>query len=336
MGFGKRVFLAALVLGAFILPGAMSAPQAQAEAKTVLRFASLAPTGSAFMKVMKAWNRSIIKETDGRVEVRFYSGGSQGDERDFVRKIRAGQLDGAGVSTVGLGMIVRPVLVLQAPGLIVDYAQLEKTRAALFDRFAKMFDDAGFHLVAWGDGGKARIFSVDQFQKPEDLKSMRPWVWKDDPVFGEYIKTIGANPVRLALGEVYPGLQTRMVDVAPASAIAAVALQWHTRLNVVAKQNFSIIVGASLVKKEKWEELSPEDRKVFMETGERAAIALNKLVRRDDDRAYDSMLQRGMTEVDLDVNKAEWEQLAVATRNNLIGRVYSKSLLKAVEDAVSQ
>jgi TRAP-type C4-dicarboxylate transport system substrate-binding protein len=127
-----------------------------------------------------------------------------------------------------------------------------------------------------------------------------------------------------------------MVDVAPASAIAAVALQWHTRLNVVAKQNFSIIVGASLIKKEKFQELSPEDQKIFMETGQRAAVALDKLVRRDDQRAYDSMLQRGMTEVDLDVNKAEWDQLAAATRNNLVGRVYSKSLLKAVEDAVSQ
>lgn len=336
MSLGKRVVLGVLVLGAFILPGAVSAPKAEAEAKTVIRFASLAPTGSAFMKVMKAWNRSIVKETEGRVDVRFYSGGSQGDERDFVRKIRAGQLDGAGITTVGLGMVVRPVLVLQAPGLIVEYDQLEKTREALFDRFAKMFDDAGFTLAGWGEGGKARIFSVDPFQKPEDLKSMRPWVWKDDPVFGEYVKTIGANPVRLALGEVYPGLQTRMVDVAPASAIAAVALQWHTRLNVVAKQNFSCIVGASLIKKEKFAELSPEDQKIFLDTAQRAAKALDKLVRRDDQRAYDSMLQRGMQEVDLDAHKAEWDQLAAATRANLVGRVYSKSLLKSVEDAANQ
>jgi hypothetical protein len=29
------------------------------------------------MKVMKAWNRSLKKETENRVELRFYSGGSQ-------------------------------------------------------------------------------------------------------------------------------------------------------------------------------------------------------------------------------------------------------------------
>ena len=68
------------------------------------------------MKVMKAWNRSLKEATENRVELRFYSGGSQGDERDFIRKVRAGQMDAAGVTTTGLGMVARPVLVLTAPG----------------------------------------------------------------------------------------------------------------------------------------------------------------------------------------------------------------------------
>ena len=118
-------------MGAFLLPGAVSAPKVEAEGATVIRFASLAPPGSAFMKVMKAWNRSLKKATQNRVELRFYSGGSQGDERDFIRKVRAGQVDAAGVTTTGLGMVVRPVLVLTAPGLITEYDQLERARTEL-------------------------------------------------------------------------------------------------------------------------------------------------------------------------------------------------------------
>jgi len=108
----KNTFILLLAIGAFSLPGAMSAPRADAAQKTVIRFASLAPAGSAFMKLMKAWNRSLKEGTEGRVELRFYSGGSQGDERDFIRKVRAGQMDAAGVTTTGLGMVARPVLVL--------------------------------------------------------------------------------------------------------------------------------------------------------------------------------------------------------------------------------
>ena len=331
----KTLFVAILAAGAFLLPGSVGMPRANAEATTVIRFASLAPAGSAFMKVMKAWNRSLKKQTENRVELRFYSGGSQGDERDFIRKVRAGQMDAAGVSTTGLGMVARPVLVLTAPGLITEYDQLERARVQLNDRFAKMFADAGFKLLAWGEAGKNRIFAVNEFSKPSDLKSGRPWAWKDDPVFAEFISVIGANPVRLGLPEVYPGLQTRMVDIVPASAIAAVALQWYTRLNYLAKDNFGIIVGGSIIKQETFDELSEGDQQVLIDTSERAARALDTLVRRDDARAYKSLVSRGMTEVDTSAHKAEWDAVAAKTRKNLTGRVYSKSLLDAVEAIVA-
>jgi TRAP-type C4-dicarboxylate transport system substrate-binding protein len=328
----KHAFVALLTLGAFFLPG--SIPAAEAEAATVIRFASLAPPGSAFMKLMKAWNRSLKDGTEGRVELRFYSGGSQGDERDFIRKVRAGQMDAAGVSTTGLGMVARPVLVLASPGLITEYDQLERTRTELNDRFTKLFEDNGFVLLNWGEAGKTRLFSMEPFAKPEDLKRLRPWAWKDDPVFAEFINVIGANPVRVGAPEVYGGLQTRMLDTVPVSALAAVAMQWYTRLNYMAKQNLGIIIGGSVIKSEKFYALSEHDQRVLLETSERAARAGDKLARRDDQRAYDSLIKRGITVVDTAPHKAAWDAAAAQTRKNLTGRLYSKSLLDAVEKTV--
>jgi TRAP-type C4-dicarboxylate transport system substrate-binding protein len=287
------------------------------------------------MKLMKAWNRSLKKETEGRVEVRFYSGGSQGDERDFIRKVRAGQMDAAGVTTTGLGMVARPVLVLTAPGLITEYDQLERARTQLSDRFVPLFENNGFVMLAWGEAGKNRIFSMDKFARPEDLKRLRPWAWKDDPVFAEFVTTMGANPVRLGVPEVYGALQTRMLDTVPASALAAVALQWYTRLDYMAKQNFNIIIGGSLIKREKFDELSEHDQKVLLDTSERAARAGDTMARRDDARAYESLVKRGIVVVDTSPYKAEWDAVAKKTRENLTGRVYSKSLLEAVEKVVA-
>jgi TRAP-type C4-dicarboxylate transport system substrate-binding protein len=331
----KHLFIAVLAVSAFLLPGAVSVPQANAASPIIIRFASLAPPGSGFMKVMKAWNRSLKKETENRVELRFYSGGSQGDERDFIRKVRAGQMDAAGVTTTGLGMVARPVLVLTAPGLITEYDQLERARTELGERFAKLFKDAGFVMLAWGEAGKNRLFSMEEFTKPDDLKTLRPWAWKDDPVFAGYVNTIGANPVRVGVPEVYGGLQTRMLDTVPASALAAVALQWYTRLNYMAKENLGILVGGSLIKQEKFDELTEHDQKVLIDTSERAARANDTLARRDDDRAYASLVKRGMIEVDTSAHKAEWDAVAKKTRESLAGRVYSKSLLEAVERAVA-
>ena len=235
----------------------------------------------------------------------------------------------------GLGMVARPVLVLAAPGLITEYDELERTRTALDPRFAKLFEDNGFVVLNWGEAGKNRLFSSDEFAKPEDLKKLRPWAWKDDPVFAEYINVIGANPVRMGAPEVYGGLQTRMVDTVPASALAAVAMQWYTRLNFMAKQNFGIIIGGSFMKKEKFYALSEHDQEVLLDTSRRAAKASETLARRDDDRAYASLVKRGITVVDTSPHEAAWDAAAAQTRENLTGRLYSKSLLEAVEKAVA-
>jgi len=329
----KKSWAVFVLAAACTLVGGSGAPRAQAEAKTVIRYATLAPSGSAFGKVLKAWSRSLSKDTGGRVELRTYSGGSQGDERDVIRKIRAGQMDAAGVTTVGLSMVVRPVLVLSAPGVIETYEQLARVREKLDARFAKMFEDAGFTLLAWSDAGKGRLMSTTPVAKPADLRTSRPWAWKDDPIFAEFLKVVGANPVRLGVPEVYPALQTGMVDVVPSSAIGAVALQWFTKLKYMSKESFGIILGATMIKTEKLEELSDEDQKVLRDTAKRAALALNKVVRHDDARAYEVMIERGVEVVDTTPHRSQWEAAAKETRERLIGRVYSQSLLAEVQAA---
>src|SRR5690606_32486456 len=173
---------------------------------------------------------SLKQATNNRLALRFYPGGSQGDERDFIRKIRAGQLDGAAVTSNGLGQVVRPVLVLQAPGLFSGYPAIDRVRSELASEFDTQFEEAGFKLLGWGDAGKARLFSNKPIRRPQDLRGVRPWAWNSEPMFSEMLSIVGANGVQLGVPEVYPALQTRMVDTVPASALAAVSLQWFTRV----------------------------------------------------------------------------------------------------------
>jgi TRAP-type C4-dicarboxylate transport system substrate-binding protein len=326
----KHSLVIALAVGALFLPGS-TVSNAAADGPIVIRYASLAPPSSAFGKILKAWGRTFKKETEGRVEIRFYTGGSQGDERDFIRKIRAGQIDAAGITTTGMGMVVRPILVLTAPGLITEMDQLIHVRTELRERFEQMFRDSGFELLTWGDGGKNRLFSANPFARPDDLKSGRPWAWKDDPVFAGFLRVIGANPVRVGANEVYGGLQTRMIDTVPSSCIMAVAIQWYTKLNYMAKQNFNILIGGSIIKKEVFDQLTPGDQKILLDTAERGARAMDKIVLRDDAKAYRTLIERGIEEVDLSPHQAEWDAVAKKTREQLTGRVYSKSLLAQVE-----
>ena len=98
--------------------------------------------------------------------------------------------------------------------------------------------------------------------------------------------------------------------------------------------NFNIIVGGSIISKKKFNELSEADQKTLLETAKRAASKLDQIVGRDDARAYETLLGRGITEVDATANQAAWDAVAEKAREQLVERgVFSKSLLKAVEAA---
>jgi TRAP-type C4-dicarboxylate transport system substrate-binding protein len=103
----------------------------------------------------------------------------------------------------------------------------------------------------------------------------------------------------------------------------------------MAKDNFGVIVGGALLKKEKFDELSEHDQQVLFETSALAGKANDQIVRRTDRKAYAALVKRGMIEVDTAAHKAEWDAVAKTARENLVGRVYSRSLLDAVEKIVA-
>ena len=136
------------------------------------------------------------------------------------------------------------------------------------------------------------------------------------------------------VGGVFPGLKDGKLEVVPASAMAAVAFQWYTKLKYMSSGNFNIIVGGSIISKKKFNELSEADQQTLLDTAKRAASKLDQVVGRDDARAYETLLGRGITAVDAAANQAAWDAAAERAREQLVKRgVFSKSLLKAVEAA---
>ncbi|MBX3250016.1 MAG: TRAP transporter substrate-binding protein DctP [Myxococcales bacterium] len=325
----KRRTLLALLLGAMTLVGPRTAEPVTAQQAREIRIATVAPDGSPWMRVFRAWDQELRQRTNGQLGLRFYAGGSQGQESDYIDKMRAGQLDGAAVTSTGLGEIVRPVLVLSAPGIFEDYDQIDRVRRRLAGRFEQQFRDNGYELLGWGDVGKARIFSTHRIERPSDLRARRPWAPRGDAVFSEFLTVAGANPRFLGIPEVYPALQTGQIDTVPGSALAAVSLQWYTKLNFYSEQNSGVLIGATIVKKDVVDGLSAEHQAALRETSTRAHQLLNRAIRREDDRSL-GVLNRRLQSVSGEAHRDEWTRAAEQTRNNLAGRVYPRALLDAV------
>jgi TRAP-type C4-dicarboxylate transport system substrate-binding protein len=315
-----------------------SLARVSAAGNTVIRLGVLAPAGSTWDRVFRAWNNTLSKETGGAVSFQFFMGGVAGDERDIIRKMKLGQMDASTMTSIGLGQVARPIQVLQMPGILDNYKQLLQVREKLAGEFDGMFTKEGYVMLGWADAGFARYFSKKPILKPEDLKSARPWVPRDDPALPEMMKVIGANGVPLGIPEVFPALQTGMVDSVTVSALAAVALQWFRYVTHVSKQAPVAIVGATLVRQELVKGLAPDHAKVLKESGKKAHAALVDQVVKEDEKAYKTLLGRGIQEFDsfaTPEQKKAWEAVNAEVIKRLTGKLWSKELLDRVKAAAA-
>jgi TRAP-type C4-dicarboxylate transport system substrate-binding protein len=325
-----RNILLLLVLG-LLISGDSVTMQARAEATHQLRIATLAPRDSPLGDVYQQLKTGMKERTGGQVNMKMYYGGVAGDEITVVRKMRVGQLDGALITSTGLSALVRQVLVMEAPGLIRSYPELDAVREDLAPQLEALFDQAGYKLIAWGDAGKTRIFSTQKIYSPSDLQNVRPWVWRDSATMRAFIKAAGANGVLLNLPEVYSGLQTGIIDTVIASSVAVLAFQWHTKLKTMAKQAGGIVTGAFVIKKDHLETLPKEARDYLDEVSEKTEEIFRVEGRKIDDEAAVT-LSKKLKVINLFRAQRQWEEVQFTARESLVGRMYSRALLNRVQE----
>lgn len=129
-----------------------------AQAAELVTVGTVAPKHSIWGRVFGVWEQAVAKKSDGKLELKVFYNATQGDDGAMIGKLKAGQLDAAAVSSIGLAQIHKPVLVLQMPGVFRSWDALDKARSALKPEFDKAFAKEGF-VVGWGDLGRLRGMS---------------------------------------------------------------------------------------------------------------------------------------------------------------------------------
>src|SRR5262249_7418489 len=262
---------------------------------TEIKVATLAPKGSGWAKILEEGAKSIAEKTADRVQIKYFFSGSQGDERDVVRKMKLGQLDGSALTAVGLGLIKGDVRVLELPFLFKSDKELDYVRDKMSGDFEKQFDEAGYVLLAWGDVGWVHLFSNIQLTSKGDLDKTKMWAWTDDPIVRAFFKRLGINGVPLGVPDVLPSLQTGTIDACYGSPYAAVVLQWYSKVKYATGTPISYSIGALVVRKEVFSKLSAEDQKVVKEMSRVMGGQLMTRIRADNERAKNTIQKSGIT-----------------------------------------
>lgn len=307
---------------------ALATPHPTRADSVELRVATLAPAGSPSMAVHERAASEIRQKTSGRVTVRFFEGDSQGDERDFVRKIQLGQLDGAHLTGVGLSMIDPSIRVLELPGLFATLGEVDFVAGKLWPTFSKRFERKGFRLGARGEVGWVYLYSKTRVDKLTGLGALKPWVWGDDRILQTLLTRLGARAIPLGVPEVDASLTSGRINACYGAPTAAVAFQWYTKVQHALSLPLHYSTGGTVYAMSAWKKISAADQRIVASVDSASAKRLRKVLRKANTDALQTMQRRGVS-----VNRpspaasAEFESLAPNVWQTLAGKQYNQAEL---------
>ena len=287
---------------------------AGAASQYVLKFATLAPTGSTWMNLLQAWGDEVEHRSEGRLVFKFYPGGVQGDEPDVLKKMRFNQLQGGAFTGYGIGRMYSPSRVLELPFLFRDVDEVDYVRSQFTEQFQDGFRDNGYELLGWMEVGFVHMFSTHPVDSIEAMRSRRVWLWQGDPLGQAFFTASGISPVPLSIVDVYTSLSTGLVDTVYCTPLAAIALQWFTKTKYVSSISLTNGMGGLVVSKRFFDSLPPDLQALLRETGQATGKRLIDATRGDNEKSLGELRRRGLQFIEPGQGMSEPELLELRDR----------------------
>lgn len=269
---------------------------AYAEQIYTLKFATLIPPDTAWVKSIQKWSDELKAKSNNRLQLKIYPGGVMGDEPDVLRKIRSQQLHGAFFTGYGIGRIYPPARVLEMPFLFKNTDESDYVRQQIMPDIEAGFRKKGYELVGWPEVGFLHFFSKKPINSLTDLRTSRVWLWQNDPMGEAFAAAANISPVPLSIMDVYTQLSAQhgSIDTVYNSPFGALAMQWHTKLKFATNVPMTNAIGGLVVSQKFFTKLPVDLQKLLIESGKKISDEINLDARRDNMKSIELLKQSGI------------------------------------------
>jgi TRAP-type transport system periplasmic protein len=286
---------------------AAAAPLASAQEVTV-KLGTLAPQGSTWHNLLKDMGEKWAEASGGKVKLRIYAGGTQGNEGDMVRKMAVGQLQAAAITNVGMHDIVKDPQALSAPGIIDSEAEFDAVFPKVEPELNKFLEAKGYVALHWSQVGFIRIFCSKPYRTPAEISDAKMFAWDGDPASVEAWKAAGFRPVVLSSTDVVPSLQTGMINCIANVPLYLLTARLFERANHMIDVPWGYLIGATLIRKETWDKIPADVRPKLLAISRDLGKRVDSEVKKLNDDAIVAMQKQGLDVVKVD--PAPWRAAA--------------------------
>jgi len=277
-----------VLAAAALLPGA-------AAAQITGKFAVTLPEKSHQGQGVARFIELVDQHSQGRIKIKAFYSGALGNDVQVTSALQGGTVEFVVPQTTTLTGMVKEMEILDFPFL---FASEQEVDAVLDGPIGKRLLDklpakGLVGLAYWENGFFNATNSKHPIARVEDFQGLK-FRSIQAKITQETIRALGANPVPLAVPELYTALETRTVDGqgTPTAVIAALKLGEVQKYLSITKHSYGAFIP--LVSKKFWDKLSEADRKILVDSAVEARSYQRQVAREQARSAQAALAKAGM------------------------------------------
>jgi tripartite ATP-independent transporter DctP family solute receptor len=329
-----RVSRRTMLTGAAVSALAASGAPLRAQQKFTLKFNHVLGPKEPYHDGFLAWAKRVEERTKGGLRIEVFHSAQLGREEDIIEQIRQGANIGQNTDSARMGNYVPGIAVMNGPYFaetLEDVAKLRKAPTVIKwqDELAGKF---GLKVLSFGwVQGYRHFFTNKAIKTPDDLKGLRIRT-PPAPIWQESIRALGATPVAMAFGEMYPGLQQRAIDGVELVYNNIPGGRFYEVLKFASETKHIMLINFEVVSAKWFDGLPKEYQDILIEECDKAGEETSRQIFKLEAEVEQQLKSRGMTIVkDVDLaafrkagDKA-FEVLKIMDSKNAVHKEIGKS-----------
>lgn len=311
---------------------------ASSPAAKPLKIATVSPDGSSWMKTLRRAGENLDAATAGRLTLKFYPGGTMGDDASVLRRIRAGQLHGGLVLTTAFANIYPDVQVYNLPMVFRNLEEVDAVRKAMDPVLMSGFRDHGFLALGLSEVGMAYPMGTRRARSVAEARKLKVWAPQGDAAAVRMLRAFSISPIQMPIAEVLTGLSTGLIDTVASPPVATLPLLWHTRLKFVLDLPLMYVYGTLVVSERALRGVKSEDVAALERIVGDAMSESDRQNRADHDAARQVLADQGLAFIDLTATElADWRKNAAVARADWVDEgVISAGIHDAIVERLAE
>ena len=299
-----------------------SAPTEAQTARTfTLRLNHVLAPSEPYHQGFQTWAKRVDERTKGGLKIQVFHSAQLGVEEDIIEQMRQGAAIGQNTDAARLGNYVKGIAVMNGPYFAESLDDMDKlSRAPTILKWQEeLAKQHGLKVVCfdWVQGFR-HFFTNKPVKSPADLGGLRIRT-PPAPIWQESIRALGAAPVAMAFGDMYPALQQQAIDGVELVYNNIPGGRFYEVLKHGNETKHIMLINFQVVGSKFYDSLPAEYQTVLVEECKRAGRETSEKILASEQAVKQQLKGRGMTineDVDLaafrKAGEAAYEKLGIA------------------------